>query len=167
MRSTLPMHAPVVDKPDKPDKSDKSEQYLVCFGILCLIVLALGMIAFFITGIIFTVQEFNDIPSCAAPYKAWMITLLIMMGSGGSKANSANDTAEKDMGIKFIVTGIVTGLIAGLGWTMVLHHPKDTCDTSAISDIIVWTEWFVYYCVVLTAIQLPAGAVYCCQQKWK
>ena len=147
------------------DPSAKSSSRLdVCFAAsacgagLSLLVVALAWAAFFVSGIVFTVQEFDNVPSCAAPYKAWMVTILVLMGCS-SRAKDARDQYEKssELAYALIASSIVIGAVGALGWALVLDYPAKTCDTSDISKLTTWTEWFVYYCVSVSAAAMIIG----------
>ena len=145
---------------------DKGMMVLQALALLYLFVMAISATCFFVSGLVFTVQEFADIPSCAEPYRAWMITILVLIACAGRKStgNSSERGGAQELGYTMIASGILTGIVAGLGWYMVVEYPATTCDTSAMHDIIVWTKWFTLYCAA-QAVALPIAGLVVLQYK--
>lgn len=130
------------------------------------IALRLSSLVFFITGLIFTIQEFNDIPDCADPYKAWSIVMVVLAFGGMTRAE--NESTKKDqkdhkaLGFAYLLLSIFPGLVAGLGTRDVLNYPAESCDVSGISHLVTWTEVIIYFhWVLMGLLQLLGLGIYC------
>lgn len=165
MNLDLPITSPNV-APKENKCVDTCAAALVGLGVLCGMVIYLSTLFFLIPGVIFAAEEFGDIPACAEPYKAWIITILLLLLSSGQQVRKANHndkkTKRKEIACAMMFCSILTGLVAGLGWTKVLHYPPATCDTSDMSQIVTWTTWIIYYYIALTIILAVTGLISYC-----
>ena len=142
-------------------------------GILLVIAICISTVCFFVSGLVFTIQEYGHIPDCAEAYRAWSITMVSLFGiSALSAKNSASigfssnlggdgKMAGIALGISLWIIAIFPGLIAGLGSRDVLHHPADSCDLSEIHQLVSWTRWIVYYSWTLVGL-LGSGGICSC-----
>ena len=133
------------------------------------IAVSVSFLCFFVSGLVFTIEEFDDIPPCADPYKAWSITMVVvfyfLMQSSVKRRDSwswPDDSTEAlAAGISMLVLSIFPGLVAGLGSRDVLHHPQDECDTAAsLPQLEEWTEWVVVYSWVIMGILQLSGLLF-------
>ena len=137
------------------------------------IALAVSSLCFFVSGLVFTIEEFSDIPECAKPYKAWSITMLVVFFSLArsslsrrkrekAECQSAGGEEMRILGVSLLVVSIFPGLVAGLGSREVLRHPGDSCDvTGSLPQLETWTEWVVCYTWTLMGLLQAAGLLLC------
>ena len=136
-----------------------------CLGCLCgavagasVMAIRLSSLCLFVSGLIFTIQEFNDIPECAKPYEAWSITMVVVSFMGMTRSEKEEKTQDPTtLGLAFLILSIFPGLIAGLGTRDVLDYPAESCDVSGIADLVTWTEVIIYFNWALMGLLQLAG----------
>lgn len=139
-------------------------------GVLVLVALLVSTLCFFVSGVVFTAEEYSDIPDCAKAYRGWSIAMVVIYGLCALGSKNAKDGFQLDLGDGsvgkvlggvLLIFAIFPGLIAGLGNRDVLQHPPANCDLSEIDSLVVWTRWVVYYNWVLMGLLLFGGVVSC------
>lgn len=170
-----PLQAPIQKRVYTPRTERDSDScsclmgMTACVGFLALVAIVVSTICFFVSGLVFTIQEYPHIPDCAEAYRAWSITMVTLFGISVLNAkNAASDkfsfriegdgkVAAIAFGFSLWIIAIFPGLIAGLGSRDVLHHPPNSCDLSHISQLITWTRWVVYYNWTICGLLIAGG----------
>ena len=166
METPLPTTAPDATPPAPPApptlRKRAMDAILSGLALICLFTIVISSVCFLVSGIVFTVQEYENIPTCAEPYKAWMITILVLIVIAGGKNNDSTKgpSDAKELGYTLIAWAILSGLVAGLGSSMVLYYPDKRCDISGIHQLVAWTEWFLIFCACPAAILPVAGLAF-------
>ena len=141
--------------------------------ISCVLFVALAVYSacFFISGVVFCAEEYEEIPDCAKSYRGWSIAMTAIYGVSALQSKKFKDLFTLDLsespgaglifGVCLWIFAVLPGLAAGLGSRDVLHHPAETCDTSGIPQLKVWTEWIIITNWCIMGILLLAGLVCC------
>ena len=139
-------------------------------GVLVIIALIISNLCFFVSGLVFAIEEYSDIPDCAKTYRGWSIAMVAIYFLAACQSNNAKkkwsyivsgDNTGAVLCVSLWIVAIFPGLIAGLGNRDVLKHPAENCDLSGIDGLVQWTNWIVYYNWVLMGMLLFAGLVSC------
>lgn len=139
-------------------------------GVLVIIALIISNLCFFVSGLVFTIEEYSDIPDCAKTYRGWSIAMVAIYFLAACQSNNAKekwssivsgDNTGAVVCVSLWIVAIFPGLIAGLGNRDVLKHPAENCDLSGIDGLVQWTNWIVYYNWVLMGLLLFAGLMSC------
>ena len=141
--------------------------------ISCVLFVALTVYStcFFISGVVFCAEEYEEIPDCAKSYRGWSIAMTAIYGVGAWQSKKNKELLKLDLGespgaglifgVCLWIFAVLPGLAAGLGSRDVLHRPAETCDTSGIPQLKVWTEWIIITNWCFMGILLLAGIVSC------
>ena len=139
-------------------------------GILAMVAIIISNFCFFVSGLVFTIEEYSDIPDCAKTYRGWSIAMVAIYFITACQSNNAKekwatissgDNTGAVLCVALWIVAIFPGLIAGLGNRDVLQHPPENCDLSAIDGLVQWTTWIVYYNWVLMGLLLLGGLLSC------
>lgn len=139
-------------------------------GLLAMVAIIISNFCFFVSGLVFTIEEYSDIPDCAKTYRGWSIAMVAIYFITACQSNNAKEKwvtiSSKDntgavLCVALWIVAIFPGLIAGLGNRDVLQHPPANCDLSAIDGLVQWTHWIVYYNWVLMGLLLLGGLLSC------
>jgi hypothetical protein len=135
-----------------------------------MVAIIISNFCFFVSGLVFTIEEYSDIPDCAKTYRGWSIAMVAIYFITACQSNNAKEKwvtiSSKDntgavLCVALWIVAIFPGLIAGLGNRDVLQHPPANCDLSAIDGLVQWTHWIVYYNWVLMGLLLLGGLLSC------
>lgn len=135
---------------------------------LALILVRVGYLCLFVSGLIFTASEFGDIPRCAHRYQAWSITMVVIcFMSFTRKSHIEADASEyqKVLGACLLVMSVLPGLVAGLGTRYMIDGIDSSCDTTGIHQLEDWTRWVVgFHWALMGLMQLFGVVAIVCQE---
>ena len=152
------------------DEDAKTCALAIC-GCCGLVPVALAMIVapscFGISGIVFLTEEYNTIPDCAHPYKAWCIVMTVLFACTLNQSRSTDFEAMMKLvlvdmsGCASLTFALILSIPALVGYFKVVHKIEDGCNLDGMHKLYVWT-WFVLgYYAVLSGIMLLGALLRC------
>ena len=141
-----------------------------CIGGAVILVMALACqfipLILSIYGIIVAAEQYADIPDCAGHYRAWLITMIILLACNvkvmwkQQKQDGNTDDPPPDGVIKCVSHSCVAffvGLIPLLGYLLVVENTSDDCNIASMDKVYDWTLYVIYYSIFLAGTILVKG----------
>ena len=138
----------------------------ICGAGIVMVAVLISPLCFAASGAVFLVNEYENIPDCAHPYKAWCIVISVLMALSAvqskSKGLDLEHVAEWPGGAFFLAAGLVI-TPAAVGYTQVVQKVPGSCPLQPMHQLVTWT-WFVLgYYTVFAGLLVLASFVRCCE----